>query len=77
MVELGLCPGVAVGTSMIDAHAGAIGLIGAHSGFETDIELTKKLVLIAGTSTCHMSICKEPLLARGEELDRDDFQIRH
>lgn len=62
--ELGLFPGIAVGTSMIDAHSGAIGLIGAYFG--NQIDLTKKMVLIAGTSTCHMSICVEPLLAGGE-----------
>lgn len=48
--ELGLLPGIAVGTSIIDAHSGALGLIGSHS--EDDIiDLTKKMVMIAGTST--------------------------
>jgi FGGY-family pentulose kinase len=63
--EMNLCPGIAVATSMIDAHAGAIGLIGSTTPQQRDVELTSKLVLIAGTSTCHMSITKNILFCPG------------
>ncbi|KAG5681738.1 hypothetical protein PVAND_011147 [Polypedilum vanderplanki] len=59
--EMNLLPGIAIGTSMIDAHAGAIGLIGSSTSQQRDIELTSKLILIAGTSTCHMSITRNIL----------------
>lgn len=63
--EMGLEPGIAIGCSMIDAHAGALGLIGSTSKEHEKLDLTSKLVLIAGTSTCHMSITKEILFAKG------------
>jgi FGGY-family pentulose kinase len=55
--ELSLKPGIPVGTSMIDAHAGGIGVIGADLGVETDFD--KRLALIAGTSACHMACSPE------------------
>ena len=63
--ELGLLAGTAVGTSMIDAHAGAIGMLGSRSQNITDSEFSSKLVLIAGTSTCHMSVTKDILYSPG------------
>lgn len=63
--ELGLLPGTAVGTSMIDAHAGAIGMLGSRSQNITDSEFSSKLILIAGTSTCHMSVTKDILYSPG------------
>ncbi|WP_309380355.1 FGGY-family carbohydrate kinase [Cerasicoccus frondis] len=54
--ELGLLPGTAVGVSIIDAHAGGIGMIGmAEESAETD-QLEHRLALIGGTSSCHMSV---------------------
>lgn len=58
--EMGLLPSTAVGCSMIDAHAGAIGLLGSSNE-----DITSKLILIAGTSTCHMSITSEMLFSPG------------
>lgn len=63
--DMELMAGIAVGSSMIDAHAGALGLIGSHSKELSEIDVTSKLVLIAGTSSCHMSITKNMLFASG------------
>ncbi len=52
----GLKPGIAVGVSMIDAHAGALGVLGATPAAELD----RSLALIAGTSNCHMALSHEP-----------------
>jgi len=54
--ELGLRPGTAVGVSIIDAHAGGIGMIGMpeKSGGPTPESLDNRLALIGGTSSCHM-----------------------
>ncbi|XP_017475035.1 PREDICTED: FGGY carbohydrate kinase domain-containing protein [Rhagoletis zephyria] len=71
--ELSLLPGTIVGTSLIDAHAGALGMFGCRAALEaTDKQLTAslenlqgKLALICGTSTCHMSLTREPCMAQG------------
>jgi len=56
--DLGLTPGTAVGVSIIDAHAGGIGMLGASidqaSSEPTDFD--KRLALIGGTSSCHMAV---------------------
>lgn len=62
--ELGLLPGTSVGTSMIDAHAGALGLIASRSSIPHN-DATAKLILIAGTSTCHMSVTEDCLYSPG------------
>lgn len=51
----GLVPGIAVGVSMIDAHAGALGVLGATPANELD----NRLALIAGTSNCHMALSRQ------------------
>jgi FGGY-family pentulose kinase len=65
--ELGLMPGTAVGVSIIDAHAGGLGLLGvsldnAPLNAET---LEQRLALIGGTSTCHMAVSRGPLFIPG------------
>jgi FGGY-family pentulose kinase len=62
--EMNLPLGISIGSSLIDAHAGALGLIGSSSVELSEISLTEKLVMIAGTSTCHMSITDEILFAK-------------
>jgi FGGY-family pentulose kinase len=54
--ELGLCAGTAVGVGLIDAHAGALGVLSAT---EPDT-LDTHLAMIAGTSNCHMALSREP-----------------
>ncbi|WP_371746534.1 FGGY-family carbohydrate kinase [Aminobacter sp. SR38] len=51
---LGLTTACRVGAGMIDAFAGAIGVIGGLSGIE------RHLALIAGTSSCVMAMSPEP-----------------
>ena len=60
--ELGLEPGVAVGVSIIDAHAGGLGLLGATIKGEapTPKALNQRLALIGGTSSCHMAVSPKP-----------------
>ena len=54
--ELGLTTRCVVGVGLIDAHAGGLGLLG---GFEP-ATLNARLAMIAGTSTCHMAVAREP-----------------
>ncbi len=60
-VELGLLQGTPVATSIIDAHAGALGIIGASLDNQpvTKEDLETRLALICGTSSCHMAVSKE------------------
>ncbi|KAJ8955171.1 hypothetical protein NQ318_009065 [Aromia moschata] len=62
--ELGLLEGTPVGTSMIDAHAGGLGLIGC-SVEGVDPAFHTRLSLICGTSTCHMAVSKEATFTPG------------
>jgi FGGY-family pentulose kinase len=56
--DLGLQPGTAVGVSIIDAHAGGIGMIGMPTTPDggTPERLDNRLALIGGTSSCHMVV---------------------
>jgi D-ribulokinase len=51
----GLAPGIPVGAGLIDAHAGAIGTMGAALGAE-GVDPSKRLALILGTSACCMAV---------------------
>ncbi|XP_062284546.1 FGGY carbohydrate kinase domain-containing protein [Scomber scombrus] len=67
--DLGLDPGTSVGASLIDAHAGGLGVIGADvKGFGLPCEdqpITSRLAMICGTSSCHMAISERPLFVPG------------
>ncbi len=65
--ELGLAPGTPVGVSIIDAHAGGLGLLGARVGKRrfTPASFESRLALIGGTSSCHMAVSREPRFIRG------------
>ncbi len=58
--QLGLLPGTPVGVSVIDGHAGCIGLLGArlHGAAPTIDVLQTRLALIGGASNCHMSVSR-------------------
>jgi FGGY-family pentulose kinase len=56
---LGLTTGCRVGVGLIDAHAGALGVLGATAA-RGPAALDRSIALIAGTSTCHMALSAEP-----------------
>ncbi|CAG9858955.1 unnamed protein product [Phyllotreta striolata] len=62
--ELGLKKGTPVGTSMIDAHAGGLGLIGTKAD-GIDPAFHTRLSLICGTSTCHMAVSPTAIFVPG------------
>ena len=64
--ELGLSAGTVVSTSLIDAHAGALGMFGCRSKESKGADdVQGKMALIPGTSTCHMSITRKACFAQG------------
>lgn len=65
--ELGLVPGIAVAVSLIDAHAGGVGVLGFSEDGRAPSpeELETRLALIGGTSTCHMAVTREPKFVPG------------
>lgn len=65
--ELGLAPGTKVAVSIIDAHAGGLGMLGAPlDGVPPSEEtLEERVALIGGTSTCHMAVSRQPRFIRG------------
>ncbi len=56
--DLGLSTECVVATGMIDAHAGALGVLGNYLGDPEDLH--RHLGLIAGTSSCVMALSAEP-----------------
>lgn len=65
--ELGLVAGTAVGVSIIDAHAGGIGVLGTSVAGAAlgEAELETRLALIGGTSSCHMAVSRQPRFVPG------------
>ncbi|XP_037683019.1 FGGY carbohydrate kinase domain-containing protein isoform X4 [Choloepus didactylus] len=67
--DLGLPAGIAVAASLIDAHAGGLGVIGADvRGHGLPCEgqpVTSRLAIICGTSSCHMGISEDPIFVSG------------
>ncbi|GMP36444.1 hypothetical protein CsSME_00008575 [Camellia sinensis var. sinensis] len=69
--ELGLIAGLPVGTSLIDAHAGGVGVmesvpVSDSESKEFDEEaICRRLVLVCGTSTCHMAVSRNKLFIPG------------
>ncbi|MCU0692063.1 MAG: FGGY-family carbohydrate kinase, partial [Polyangiaceae bacterium] len=65
--QLGLRPGIPVASSLIDAHAGGLGVLGfreAGAPLSADV-LEQRVALIGGTSTCHMAVSREPRFVPG------------
>ncbi|CAH9086011.1 unnamed protein product [Cuscuta epithymum] len=69
--DLGLVAGIPVGTSLIDAHAGGVGVMESLSTSdaepkEADAEsICRRMVLVCGTSTCHMAVSQTKLFIPG------------
>ncbi|XP_041977765.1 FGGY carbohydrate kinase domain-containing protein [Aricia agestis] len=61
---LGLKPDIPVAVSIIDAHAGGLGMIGTKGG-DIDSNMASRLGLICGTSTCHMAVNSDAVLVKG------------
>lgn len=58
--DLGLVAGIPVGVSIIDAHAGAIGVLGMQlDNSAAHDSLERRMALICGTSSCHMAVARE------------------
>jgi FGGY-family pentulose kinase len=62
--ELGLISGTAVGVSIIDAHAGGLGLIGCNIDGDVNM-INDRLVLVGGTSSCHLAVSDTPNFVQG------------
>ncbi|XP_021755380.1 FGGY carbohydrate kinase domain-containing protein-like [Chenopodium quinoa] len=69
--ELGLEAGTPVGTSLIDAHAGGVGVMESLPASDLKCEADEKdrichrMVLVCGTSTCHMAVSQSKLFIPG------------
>ncbi len=65
--DLGLSPGTAVAVSMIDAHAGGLGLLGMVLDAQgaTPQSLEHRVALIGGTSSCQMAVSREATFVPG------------
>lgn len=73
---MGLVPGIAVGSGVIDAYAGWIGTVGAKvklQDSQLDSQSAKndvsqaftRLAAVAGTSTCHIAMSAKPVFVNG------------
>ena len=67
--DLGLKLGTPVATSLIDGHAGGIGMLGSDlptelGGFDRS-NICNRIGLICGTSTCHMAVSSVPVCVPG------------
>ncbi|MBA3447028.1 MAG: ribulokinase, partial [Pseudaminobacter sp.] len=60
---LGLTAACRVGIGLIDAHAGALGVLGAFAAADGSID--RHLALIGGTSTCTMALSRAPRAVPG------------
>lgn len=63
--DFGLVSATPVAVSIIDAHAGGVGVLGAVSGDGDEVDIERRLALIGGTSSCHMAVSKEPRFVNG------------
>jgi FGGY-family pentulose kinase len=74
--EMGLQPGIAVGSGVIDAYAGWIGTVGAKVELDdgtldtaapkNDVtQAFTRLAAVAGTSTCHLAMSRDPVFVDG------------
>ncbi len=61
----GLAEGVPVGASLIDAHAGGVGSLGAARRDGSVADPSGELAFIMGTSSCAMALTREPAFVDG------------
>lgn len=65
-LELGLPEGLPVGTSLIDAHSGALGMIGVWDHEKPESRpLRERLAVVAGTSNCLLTVAEKPVQVTG------------
>jgi len=66
-LESGLKEGTPVGVSIIDAHAGGLGMLGASLDGQTPTQesMETRLALIGGTSSCHMAVARKACFIKG------------
>ncbi|VUC35125.1 unnamed protein product [Clonostachys rosea] len=75
-LQLGLPQGIPVGSGVIDAYAGWIGTVGAKVDLGDDelnanaphndvVQAFSRLAAVAGTSTCHLAMSKNPVFVPG------------
>lgn len=73
---MGLVPGIAIGSGVIDAYAGWIGTVGAKVHLRGDSissenpknhvsQAFTRLAAVAGTSTCHLAMSEKPVFVDG------------
>lgn len=63
---LGLSRTCVVATPLIDAHCGAVGMLGARGDARTDgFALEQRLAMVCGTSTCHLALSRAPVHVGG------------
>lgn len=63
--ELGLREGTPVGAALIDAHAGALATLGGLDGKGREIDPTRHMALIMGTSACCIAIDRKRRFVNG------------
>jgi len=74
--DMGLVPGIAIGSGVIDAYAGWIGTVGAKVTLRGDsissqnpknhvTQAFTRLAAVAGTSTCHLAMSEKPVFVDG------------
>lgn len=67
--ELGLLEGTPVGAALIDAHAGGVGVMEGVPlslvAADSDDPLRSRMVLVSGTSSCHMAVSKKKIFIPG------------
>ncbi|XP_052777391.1 FGGY carbohydrate kinase domain-containing protein-like isoform X2 [Mya arenaria] len=63
--ELGLKPGTVVSVGILDAHSATIGCLGCKPKGKDVPQLTHRLAMISGTSTCHMLLSEEAIFVPG------------
>src|SRR5262245_44877210 len=63
--DFGLRQGIPVGASLIDAHAGGVGMIGGRVETGNPVDVCHRLAYIMGTSACIMATTREPHFVQG------------